>query len=146
MHSVQSIIMEYSVVINGIKKSRSTLFTSDFSFLILLQTFLLIVSSATIISAFPGYSGYSGDLGNSGHSGYSGNSGHSGYSGNSGNSGYSDYSGYSGQEEISGVDSKVHTTHSVEEKPVPVPVYQKVPVDIPEPVPEAVPHYVNVKM
>lgn len=42
--------------------------------------------------------------------------------------------------------SKVHTTHSVNTKPIPVPVYERIPVDIPSPVPVPKPTYVNVPM
>lgn len=56
------------------------------------------------------------------------------------------FPGYAHDDGLEGIDSKVQTTHSVDTKAVPYPVYQKVPVDIPQPVPVSVPNYVNVQM
>lgn len=54
------------------------------------------------------------------------------------------YPGYANGNAVD--DGKVPTTHSVETRPVPVPVYEKIPVDIPSPIPVAKPTYVNVPM
>lgn len=68
-----------------------------------------------------------------------GGEGHSEYGGGGGGGddhGYGDDEGH----------HRIHTTHSVESKPHPVPVYEKIGVPIPHPVPVAVPHYVKVKI
>lgn len=54
------------------------------------------------------------------------------------------YPGYANDNSFD--DGKVPTTHSVDTRPVPVPVYEKVLHDIPSPIPVAKPTYVNVPM
>lgn len=91
-----------------------------------MQKTLLIVA-AVISTAVAEYGG-------EGHNEFGGG-GH-GYGGGGGG----DDHGYDGG------DHHIHTTHSVESKPHPVPVYEKIGVPIPHPVPVAVPHYVKVKI
>lgn len=67
-----------------------------------------------------------------------GGDGHNEYGGGGGGG---DDHGYGGDE-----GHHIHTTHSVESKPHPVPVYEKIGVPIPHPVPVAVPNYVKVKI
>lgn len=43
-------------------------------------------------------------------------------------------------------DGNLPVTHSVKKRPIPIPVYQKIPVDIPSPMPVAVPNYVKVQV
>lgn len=43
-------------------------------------------------------------------------------------------------------EDKVPTSHSLKERPIPVPVYERIPVDIPSPIPVPTANYVNVPM
>lgn len=65
-----------------------------------------------------------------------------------GGDGHNDFGGGGDDHGYGGDDGghHVHTTHSVESKPHPVPVYEKIGVPIPHPVPVAVPNYVKVKI
>lgn len=38
----------------------------------------------------------------------------------------------------------IYTTHSESHRPIHVPVYERIPINVPHPVPIAVPHYIRV--
>lgn len=48
-------------------------------------------------------------------------------------------------ENIYRTNANIYTTHSESTRPVHVPIFQRVPVNVPHPIPVAVPQYVKVK-